>query len=180
MERKEYVCIFVERPSSHPEFEVPSDDFEVLFILKDRPASQAGKLNLIGGGIEAGETPAQAARRELKEETGYDLLMEPKIVGKIKDREFVIHVLVGVVDPDWHLGPKPREGETEVPMWLSWSEANSQPNLIPNLRAIVPLAKCGVTGWTITDNLLAAKDPHHSFSLEVETYLPIRRPAASM
>lgn len=44
----------------------------VLLIRKNRPAWQAGKWNGIGGKIEPGETPAQAMRREAREECGVD------------------------------------------------------------------------------------------------------------
>jgi len=43
---------------------------KVVLIEKKRPEWQAGKLNAIGGEIKPGETPAQAMRREFKEETG--------------------------------------------------------------------------------------------------------------
>lgn len=42
----------------------------VMLIRKNRPAWQAGRLNGIGGHIEAGETPGVAMRREFIEETG--------------------------------------------------------------------------------------------------------------
>src|SRR5690606_37644269 len=44
----------------------------VLLIRKNRPTWQAGKLNGIGGKIERGETPAEAMRREFREEAGLD------------------------------------------------------------------------------------------------------------
>lgn len=43
---------------------------EVALIKKNRPKWQAGKLNGIGGKIEPGETPLEAIKREVKEETG--------------------------------------------------------------------------------------------------------------
>ena len=49
---------------------VPILSDSVLMIRKKRPDWQAGKLNLPGGHIEEGETPAEAAARELFEETG--------------------------------------------------------------------------------------------------------------
>lgn len=42
----------------------------VLLIQKRRPAWQFGRLNGIGGKIEAGETPLQAMARECEEEAG--------------------------------------------------------------------------------------------------------------
>lgn len=44
------------------------DDGFVTLIEKKRPAWQAGRLNGVGGHIEAGETPADAMTREFTEE----------------------------------------------------------------------------------------------------------------
>lgn len=41
-----------------------------LFVRKNRPGWQAGKLNAIGGSIEEGESPIEAQIREIFEETG--------------------------------------------------------------------------------------------------------------
>jgi 8-oxo-dGTP diphosphatase len=57
-----YVCGFLFSP----------DRQRVLLIRKRRPAWQAGKLNGIGGKIEAGETPIEAMRREFREEADLD------------------------------------------------------------------------------------------------------------
>lgn len=43
---------------------------KVMLIRKNRPDWMKGKLNGIGGHIEAGEEPLAAMRREFKEETG--------------------------------------------------------------------------------------------------------------
>lgn len=43
---------------------------DVALVRKERPDWQAGRLNGIGGKIEAGETPAEAMVREFQEETG--------------------------------------------------------------------------------------------------------------
>lgn len=43
---------------------------EVVLILKNRPDWQAGRLNGVGGRVEAGESPKEAMVREFKEETG--------------------------------------------------------------------------------------------------------------
>lgn len=45
----------------------------VLLIRKSRPEWQRGRLNGIGGHIETGESPAEAMRREFREEAGLDI-----------------------------------------------------------------------------------------------------------
>lgn len=46
-------------------------DGEVLLARQYRPGPDAVLFEMPGGGIESGETPEEAARRELLEETGY-------------------------------------------------------------------------------------------------------------
>ena len=58
-----YACGFLFSP----------DRQRVLLIRKRRPAWQAGKLNGVGGKIERGESPAEAMRREFREEAGLDV-----------------------------------------------------------------------------------------------------------
>lgn len=45
----------------------------VVLIDKNRPKWQRGRLNGIGGHIEQGESPAEAMRREFREEAGLDI-----------------------------------------------------------------------------------------------------------
>jgi len=49
------------------------DRTRVLLIRKRRPAWQAGRLNGVGGKIEPGEAPADAMRREFREEANLDI-----------------------------------------------------------------------------------------------------------
>ena len=49
-----------------------TDDQEVLIVRQYRPAVERYTLELPSGLVDAGETPAEAARRELLEETGYE------------------------------------------------------------------------------------------------------------
>ena len=60
----QYVVIFPKMANAQP-------GEKILLVKKDRPAWQSGRLNLVGGKIEEGETPEQAALRELKEEAGF-------------------------------------------------------------------------------------------------------------
>ncbi len=57
-----YVCGFM----------FSADLSRVLLIRKLKPRWQRGKLNGLGGKIEAGETPSVAMRREFLEECGHD------------------------------------------------------------------------------------------------------------
>lgn len=61
----------------------------VLLVKKNRPKWQAGRLNAIGGHIEAGETPALAMVREFEEETG------------IKSEESDWEIIAVMTGPDW-------------------------------------------------------------------------------
>ena len=62
-----------------------TDDAEVLIVKQYRPVIEEQTFEMPSGHIEEGQTPEEAARRELLEETGYEA----------KDLE-----LLGVLNPD--------------------------------------------------------------------------------
>jgi 8-oxo-dGTP pyrophosphatase MutT (NUDIX family) len=64
---------------------------QLVMIRKNRPGWQAGKLNLPGGHIEAGEAPFEAAHRELEEETSLTT-GNLRSSGVVYAGEHVIHV----------------------------------------------------------------------------------------
>lgn len=138
---------------------------ETLYILKDRPDWMAGRLNLPGGKIEPGETPQQAAARELKEETGYDCVTEPTLLGVMQDGGFKVYILRTVVLPDKE--PCPREGETETPLWIKWNEADRDKRLLPNLRVIVPMCMAGVRDFIIGDTYRSGIGERHAINVSV-------------
>ncbi len=71
----------------------PVVDGEMLFIRKQRGLG-AGKLVGAGGKVEAGETPREAARREVREE----LCVDP--VGLERRGAFDFHFRDGTIDDD--------------------------------------------------------------------------------
>lgn len=110
----------------------------VVLVRKNRPAWQAGRLNAVGGKIEADETPAAAMRREFREEAGLDIA-DWQAVAVLSGDGFEVHFYAAF--SDLYMQARTMETESIVRcgvMWaLNWLEC---PDLIPNLRVIIPLA----------------------------------------
>jgi 8-oxo-dGTP pyrophosphatase MutT (NUDIX family) len=166
---KEYVIVFASPVDAHQN--------NVLLILKDRPEWQKGKFNLPGGKMEEGETPIEAAVRELKEEAGleqisdYDPMvpMEPKVMGRILDvdEEYIVHAVK--VPVCFRQPLKPQDGETEVVSWHDWSVVKDDKRLITNLRLTVPLMMADVDNWSIRDRgLTVFFDKVHTITVSLE------------
>lgn len=129
----------------------------IIFVLKDKPSWQKNRLNLIGGKVEPGETPEQAAVRELKEETGFTVVSDcfaewgcPQICGKIVGSDHIVHCVNCYINEPMGTMPTPREGETEELYWHQFWRVNHDPRLLPNLKMIIPMMLLDVKGWTIT------------------------------
>lgn len=133
-----YVLAFAER-----------DESEILTILKDKPSWQKGRINLAGGKVESGESPEDAVRREVLEETGLVVRGNPKLMGLIQFEGGEIHVFSLHVDGSCSLVKE--AGNDEIPAWSYWYSLLEDPRLLPNLRLIIPLCFFGVTGWTIRE-----------------------------
>jgi 8-oxo-dGTP diphosphatase len=118
-----YVCGFLFSP----------DRERVLLIRKNRPAWQAGKLNGVGGKVEAGETLHQAITREFREEAGLT----------IPEQRWQ-HVLT-LTGPDWTghffraFGPIDDAVAITDEQLEIHSTAALPADTIPNLRWMVPL-----------------------------------------
>src|SRR5262249_44704605 len=56
---------------------------EFLLVEQFRPAREGLTLELPGGLVDPGETPAACAMRELAEETGYRVPTEPTLLGRV-------------------------------------------------------------------------------------------------
>lgn len=122
---------------------------EVLLIEKKRPAWQAGRYNLPGGHIEAGETVEEAASRELREETGIECPVENvRVMGTIEGTGFMVHVCR--CDYDSLRGRNVIETVTdEFVFWMPLAEALNHPCLIPNLRLVLAFCRAELMGWHI-------------------------------
>jgi len=68
------------------------DGRQVALMRRTRPAWQAGRVNALGGKVVEGETPADAARREVKEEAGVDVAEWAEVL-VWEDREYRMHVM---------------------------------------------------------------------------------------
>ena len=153
-----YVIIWVQQGNSQA---------DVLLVLKDKPEWQKGKLNLPGGKIEEGESPEQAATRELKGEAGYDPIVPVRVMGAMQDGSNTIYCVKAVIMSREE--PCPREEETQAILWMPWHKADYDERLIPNLRLIVPLMMRGVTGWIIGDTYRGTDKERHTIKISIPT-----------
>lgn len=146
---KEYVLILP----------IVSGSKEILLVEKTKPEWQKGKLNLLGGAIEEGETPEQAAIRELKEESGLYLQSDKAIIaGKIINVDYIVYCLYCEMDRTFYYQKlNPRECEVEKVDWYDWDNVKHDSRLIQNLRVIIPLLRMRSTGWLINDTGLNNK-----------------------
>ena len=125
----------------------------VVLVKKNKPAWQKDKYNLPGGKIEEGETPLEAARRELEEETGRigDALT---LSGKIITSDNEIVYCYRTVIAGW-FEINPRDEETESIGWCPINVGTDSPafkiNLIPNLKVMIPFMHYKIDGWVLSD-----------------------------
>lgn len=128
----------------------------IIFVKKDRPEWQKGRINLVGGKVEESETFPEAVIREVREETGIlankDYISDE--VGKIigvepnSNEPFEVHCFYLCIEEELAL-PKPSLNETEHFYWQNWNLTMNEPKLIQNLKTIIPLILSGAPGWIL-------------------------------
>jgi 8-oxo-dGTP diphosphatase len=109
------------------------DGAGVVLMHRTRPAWQAGRVNALGGKLHPGERPADAARREVREEAGVDVDgWEEFLVWD--DAQYRMHAVRA-------FSPRAAEARTAEDQAVFLADARAlPPNVIDNLRWLVPLA----------------------------------------
>jgi 8-oxo-dGTP diphosphatase len=110
---------------------------QVALVRKNKPAWQEGKLNGIGGKVEADETPYFAMGREWREETGIDHRKWEHFVS-IKGENSLVHFFSTVVLELPRFPPRNDVGE-EIICAYAQSRYVYESG-VPNLRWLIPLA----------------------------------------
>ena len=122
----------------------------VVLMRRTRPSWQASRVNALGGGLMAGESAAEAARREVREECGVDV-DEWREVISWEDAQYVMHVMSAVSE-------RARQARTLEDQEVFLADVNALPhNVIDNLRWLVPLALDANVAFPITVRSAAAE-----------------------
>lgn len=145
----------------------------VLLIEKNRPEWQKGKFNLVGGKIEPGENPMDAALREFHEEAGIkaDKIKE---LGMISGTWGEIYCYNIYLDKDVVSSSDfPRVCDGETLFWKPWDEIKNSHRLMPNLKVIIPLCMAEFENWLIVDEGPSEGIAYHSFNVTVPSFAKI-------
>jgi len=144
---------------------------KILLIEKLKPDWQKGRFNLPGGKIEEGETPEEAAIRELKEETDLDALCDWDLIGDVHCFGVMLDDAVDgskihCVKVDVSYRQEVISKTDERVAWYSWDDVKNHARLIPNLQIIIPLMRMNVDSFTIIDNHQRIFKPEESIGQE--------------
>lgn len=129
------------------------DTGRIIFVRKNRPEWQKGRVNLIGGKVEINESIEKAAIREIYEEVGIKFDLCNKRLGKIVDIDeynapYEVHCFKFYTEKELVLTPSSIDEDEEF-FWQLWKYTRHYPNLIQNLKTIIPLMFADQENWTI-------------------------------
>jgi 8-oxo-dGTP diphosphatase len=122
-----YVCGFLFNPQRT----------RVALIRKVKPTWQAGLLNGIGGKIEEGETPAEAMEREFVEEANVAFCNWQEFA-VLTGPDFQIHFFSAFDSGIDYVCTNEDKGEVVSVERIQ--TLTLRPDVIPNLRVLIPLA----------------------------------------
>ena len=117
---------------------IENDEQKILMVKQEHPERTVWMVP--GGGIEEGETAAEAVVREMKEEAGLDVTVGPMIfhieeVSEKRGQRFVNFFMATVAGGDMHLGMDPEfDAEHQVLKelkFLSREEIQALPHVYP-------------------------------------------------
>lgn len=133
--------------------EVPHRGQQVVLIERQKKDWQLGCLNLPGGRMNPGETPIEAAYRELEEETGIvSSLPDIRLLGVMEGEDWIVHVCECPYRR--HFNGYEQEAETQCDegniLTMPWCDAKTDSRLIPNLRIVIPYCFARLEGWQLT------------------------------
>lgn len=113
---------------------VVSPEGNLLVAKRGKNVEQPGQWSNIGGKVEEGETPREAAEVELREETGYMGPITLLDAYTFKDKNFAYHNFIGIVGEEFAAEPN---WETEEFRWLPLEEVGKLSPLHFGLKALL-------------------------------------------
>ena len=130
------------------------EDGRVLMTRRAPQKSYSGFYECTGGCAFAGETPAEAAARELAEETGLSLTggFLARVLRRVDDFTFTY-----IFRAPLSAQPCPQSGETVAPEWLTLSEYDAllaAGRVVPSASELHALLGALDAGRPLLENLL--------------------------
>lgn len=113
---------------------IAKDTGRILLAKRGSKITYPNQWTNFGGGSDEGETPEQTARREFKEESGYNgkiTHIEKSLVNKNNRNKYIFHNFIAVVPKEFKpstVGKKTVDKDIEVAdhVWATFSEVESK------------------------------------------------------